>query len=725
MLVLIFLFSLNSFSQSAGDFQTHSAGNWNVASNWERYDGSSWIWPAPSTPTSADGAITIKHLMTVSASVTVDQVTCNSASGISVNPGVTLTIADGVGTDLTETNATISVDGTLVLNSTATATGGGGSGGATGILSVSSSGTLTLNGTFTGINSNGINYSLSGTANISGTIDGSSTNFSVGANGNVTITGSVTMSSISSIDVALNGLLTVSGNGTLSGTRGNAGNVITVSGTLKLTNNAIVSALNVGKLTVNSGGVIDLGPSTYVSGNSFVLSSGGTIKIGSTVGITTAGATGNVQTTSRTYPTTANYTYSGTSSQVMGNGYPNSITGTLTINNTGSTSDNVVTLDNVRAIANGGSASFVDGILNTNSNLLTFNSGATVLGTPSDLSYVDGPVKKIGKEDFTFPVGDSASGYHPCGIDNTAGAITDSYTAQYYRKTPYTLGSMMTGVGLYGISNCEYWQITRNIGSTSGVTVSWTASSPCNTSYYVTTTVGLVVVYLNGSNRWVQAPGTGSTVIGTPASGTVKEDGVSSFTYFTIGNTNILGSPLPVKFGPLKAYQKQNGVEVEWSTYSGKLAQFEIERSSDGRNFQSIGQVAANNSDQENDYAWFDVTPLAGSNFYRISGIDMTGRKEYSDIIRLDIDKPLVELHVYSLQGANRSINYQAYNLPKGMYAIRVIDNYGRLLYEGNINHFGGSLSQSLELPASLQSGIYYLQIRNNNSSLVQKFALQ
>src|SRR5687768_13152489 len=86
-----------SFSQTAGDFRTFATGNWNATATWSRWNGSAWINPAPSTPTSADGAITIQstHTVTVSASVTVDQVTISSGGNITISAGNTLTINNG------------------------------------------------------------------------------------------------------------------------------------------------------------------------------------------------------------------------------------------------------------------------------------------------------------------------------------------------------------------------------------------------------------------------------------------------------------------------------------------------------------------------------------------------------------------------------------------------------------------------------------------------------
>src|SRR5258706_950152 len=120
-LIIIFmtlLFYKSSNGQAADDYRTKASGNWNANSTWQRYDGTTWIdvnGSAPNTiPSSADGAITIlnTHTVTVSANVSVDQVTVNAGGQITVSSGKTLTIANGAGTDLA-VNGAISNDGTI------------------------------------------------------------------------------------------------------------------------------------------------------------------------------------------------------------------------------------------------------------------------------------------------------------------------------------------------------------------------------------------------------------------------------------------------------------------------------------------------------------------------------------------------------------------------------------------------------------------------------------
>ncbi len=118
--------NLSGFCQSTSDFQSHQSGNWNVAATWEQWNGSAWITPASVTPTSSSGIISIQsnHIITITASVSVDQVTVNSGGNIIINSGRTLTIA-GAGINLTVVG-TVSVAGTLTTTAGATMVSSGG-----------------------------------------------------------------------------------------------------------------------------------------------------------------------------------------------------------------------------------------------------------------------------------------------------------------------------------------------------------------------------------------------------------------------------------------------------------------------------------------------------------------------------------------------------------------------------------------------------------------------
>lgn len=113
------LFALLTFStkaQSTGDYRSAASGDWGINTNWERYDGASWV-TAPSSPTSSDGVITIlsPHTITVNAAVTADQITVDAGGTLTVN-NASLTLS-GAGTQLT-VNGTLNLDNNSITTST-------------------------------------------------------------------------------------------------------------------------------------------------------------------------------------------------------------------------------------------------------------------------------------------------------------------------------------------------------------------------------------------------------------------------------------------------------------------------------------------------------------------------------------------------------------------------------------------------------------------------------
>src|SRR5204862_244150 len=94
---------------------------------------------------------------------------------------------------------------------------------------------------------------------------------------------------------------------------------VTIAGTVSLADTSKITQTGTSApLSVSTGGTLTMGPSALLDGNSiFTLNTGGNLKIGSTGGISSSGATGNIQSTgTRTFSTSANYTYNGTAAQI-------------------------------------------------------------------------------------------------------------------------------------------------------------------------------------------------------------------------------------------------------------------------------------------------------------------------------------------------------------------------------------------------------------------------
>ncbi|MFN0159110.1 MAG: choice-of-anchor D domain-containing protein [Bacteroidota bacterium] len=151
----------------SNQYRSFASGDWNAIGTWEvsTNGGGSWN-PAAATPTSADDAVTIlaTHTVTVTASVSVDQVTVATGGTLHVNSGNTLTVDNGTGTDVT-VNGTLSTAGTVSVAASGVVAVNGGSfqineggwGGNTGSYTYDATGTLVFNGTTSyGVNADAV-----------------------------------------------------------------------------------------------------------------------------------------------------------------------------------------------------------------------------------------------------------------------------------------------------------------------------------------------------------------------------------------------------------------------------------------------------------------------------------------------------------------------------------------------------------------------------------------
>ncbi len=79
-------------------------------------------------------------------------------------------------------------------------------------------------------------------------------------------------------------------------------------------------------------------------------------------------------------------------------------------------------------------------------------------------------------------------------------------------------------------------------------------------------------------------------------------------------------------------------VQLNWQTTSEiNNNYFEVEKSINGVNFSAAAKVAATNKNGINKYAYTDVSPNTGSNYYRLKQVDNNGSFKYSSVVYINI----------------------------------------------------------------------------------------
>jgi len=475
--------------------------------------------------------------------------------------------------------------------------------------------------------------------------------------------------------IGANSIAVVQNGGTGSTTSG----IINIGGNLNISSGGIFQALST---TAGSGGnaIVNL------TGN--INNTGGIMRSGtSTVGFDTLNFIGvtpqNINSTGGTFTFTNRQT--------------------ITINNSAG-----VILNTFITVL--GKIDFVNGLFNTTAlNLLTMGAGSTVAGA-SNASYVNGPLKKVGNTNFTFPIG-KANGLVPIRISNfVGGTVTDEFTAEYIRANGNALGGITDGF-IDHVSYCEYWDLDLDNGApTVDITLFWNANNTCGGGAYITSLPELEVAHFDGLN-W-DASSTGfSAKNGTPFVGDITWPAVSVFSPFTFASITAGDNPLPITINYFNG-AKQNGNHLlNWKVtcFNTPSATLELERSTDGRNYSSIYSIFATAVRCQQPFAHTDLAPAKGTNYYRLKMTDADGKVSYSSIVHLiNAVKGMDILNIAPNPIVNGNFNVKISSAEKTQMEMLITDMQGRVLQKINASLIAGFNSIPVNV-RSLAAGTYQL----------------
>jgi len=182
------------------------------------------------------------------------------------------------------------------------------------------------------------------------------------------------------------------------------------------------------------------------------------------------------------------------------------------------------------------------------------------------------------------------------------------------------------------------------------------------------------------------------------------------------------GIALPVTFGDIRGQIKSNTVQVDWTIFSEvNVSRYEVQRSTDGRSFTTIGSVTATRKPQ---YTFTDNNPGTGANYYRVKNIDIDGSGSYSQVVKVVLGKTVSDLTLFPNPTKGDYISIITPDFAKGSYNIRILNSQGAEVYRNKLNHDGGSLSNTLRLPAGLKAGMYVMEISNGDVRVMKQFVV-
>ncbi len=197
---------------------------------------------------------------------------------------------------------------------------------------------------------------------------------------------------------------------------------------------------------------------------------------------------------------------------------------------------------------------------------------------------------------------------------------------------------------------------------------------------------------------------------------------VTGFSQFYCHTCNPFNAPLPVSYKSFTA-RKENTVDVlDWITGSEENnKQFNVERSSNNKEFTKIGVIASKapngNSQIDISYTFIDEKPLSGHNYYRLAQEDIDGKINYSEVIDLVWGANGSTISMYP-NPTTDVLNVDINSEKASNITIRVMDMSGRTVKTTEARTEQGVNSVKINL-SEVSSGIYNVQIVENGKLIV------
>ena len=219
-----------------------------------------------------------------------------------------------------------------------------------------------------------------------------------------------------------------------------------------------------------------------------------------------------------------------------------------------------------------------------------------------------------------------------------------------------------------------------------------------------------------------------------PKSGVSNNTNIDAFTFYGENSTANVAmitlddiaystvqptTTLPISLTSFTAKPVDKTILLNWATASENNNQkFEVLRSADGKNFESITTVnGAGNSDMEKYYSLVDENPYSGTNYYQLLQTDFNGSTSTSNVISAKAKVEIMSISAYA-SGATVSVNVDSPNQTDGEMTLfdmggRKLDTKSLILNKGY---------NEVIFNQSLKPGTYFINLISEGKSTNLKF---
>ncbi len=183
---------------------------------------------------------------------------------------------------------------------------------------------------------------------------------------------------------------------------------------------------------------------------------------------------------------------------------------------------------------------------------------------------------------------------------------------------------------------------------------------------------------------------------------------------------------LPLSWLSFTAQKINDAVRLQWKVNEEiNNDHFEVEKSLDGINFNSIGTLANKISGLVASYNFTDYQPAEGNNYYRIKQIDKDGKFTYSIVRKINFTAPLKSSETKIMQNPVKEKTIRLiFNKDTNRADVSLLNTASaRILAFDKTNI---SQNQEVDIPIkNLSAGIYFLKVATANSIETHKIVIE
>lgn len=325
-------------------------------------------------------------------------------------------------------------------------------------------------------------------------------------------------------------------------------------------------------------------------------------------------------------------------------------------------------------------------------------------------SFVEGPLRKTGDDDFVFPVGKGGI-FAPLGIEGGTGAqVTDQFTAEYHRVNPQSVYGTAYATGIDHISYVEYWTLSAAGSSTKHISLDVHESSFCRvpSSSFVSS--------WNGA-QWTAES---SAPLGFMACGAyqcgrlLSNVPVSVFNAFTIGTSDPFHvNPLPLQLLYFKIISEPGRipVQLEWKLAESPGANIKCRLERAAADQQWIPVHEQHSSSGILTYRYTDTGVTAGVNYYRLQVNAEGGDTINSPVLQTELNHQGLQILQVLPQPVHANCRLLVLSGAEGRALLELTDWNGRLISRQDIFIRKGRSFIGFPVTA-LPAGVYQVRIR-------------